>query len=80
MTRVPLTYVHNIDVHGVGKCSSQSVGGHNSDVVVDPNGRVVLVEEAGVLPAREVIGTLVHGVRTGKNKNKKKRKENGMLI
>lgn len=58
-----LTDVHHIDIHRVGEGAAQSVGGHHGDVVVDPDGRVILVKEAGVLSSRLVVGTLMHRVR-----------------
>lgn len=58
-----LTDVHHIYIHGVWEGAAQCVGGHHRDVVVDPDGRVVLVEEAGVLSGRVVVRTLVHGIR-----------------
>lgn len=55
-----LTYVHHVYIHWVREGAAQSVGGHHGDVVVDPDGRVVLVEEAGVLSCCVVVRTLVH--------------------
>lgn len=60
-----LTDIDHVDIHGVGEGAAHSVGGHHGDVVVDPDGRVVLVEEARVLPAREVVGALVHDFGAG---------------
>lgn len=61
-----LTDVHHIYVHGVGESAAQCVGGHHSDVVVDPDGCVVLVKEAGVLSSCTVVRTLVHCLRATK--------------
>lgn len=57
-----LTDVHHVYFHGVRVRTAQRVGGHHRDVVVDPDRRVVLVEEAGVLSGCAVVRALVHGV------------------
>lgn len=57
-----LTDVNHIYVHWVWEGAAQLIGGHHGDVVVDPDGRVVLVEEAGVFSGRVVVRALVHSV------------------
>jgi len=60
---ISLTDVDYINVNRIGEGAAQGVGGHHSDVVIDPNGCIILIEEAGVLSGREVVRTLVHCVR-----------------
>lgn len=57
-----LTDVNHIYVHWVWKGAAQRIGGHNGDVVVDPDGCVILVEEAGVLSGCVVVRAFVHSI------------------
>lgn len=58
-----LTDVDHVYIHGVGEVASQCVGGHHGDVVVHPDGCIVLVEKAGVFPGCVVVGTFIHRLR-----------------
>lgn len=61
-----LTNIHHIYIHRVRGGPAQCVGGHNSDVVVDPDGCIILVKEAGVLPGSVVIGAFKHFIRAAR--------------
>lgn len=64
----PLTDIDDIYVNGIGKCASHRVGSHNGDVVVHPDGRHILAEEARVLAGRFVVRTLEHLLRAVEEK------------
>lgn len=65
-----LTNVHHIYIHGVRGGPAKRVGGHNSDVVVDPDGCIILVKEAGVLTASVVIRAFIHFIRAAREAGK----------
>lgn len=60
-----LTDIGHIYIGRVREIAAQCVGGHYSDVVVDPEGCVIFVEETGVLPCRVVVWTFIHHLRAG---------------
>lgn len=61
-----LTNIHHVDIHRVRGGPAKGVGGHHGDVVVDPDGCVILVKEAGVHPSCVVIGAFVHCIRAAR--------------
>lgn len=63
-----LTDINHVYIHGVRERSAQCVGGHHSDVVVHPEGCVVLVEEAGVFSSCVVVRTLEHRIRAARDR------------
>lgn len=77
---IHLTNVHHIYIHRIGEGAAQSVGGHHGDVVVDPDGRVVLVKEAGVLSSCLVVGTLMHCVRAAGEAQSKNQHKKGLTL
>lgn len=58
-----LTNVDYIYIHRVRGGLAHGVGGDHSDVVVDPDGCIILVKEAGVLTGSVVIRALIHFIR-----------------
>lgn len=72
-----LTDVNHIYVHWVWEGWAQRIGGHNSDVVVDPDGCVILVEEAGVLSGGAVVRAFVHSVWAAGGKRERLAVQNG---
>lgn len=86
ITFFPLTNVNHIYVHWVWEGAAKRISGHNGDVVVDPDGRVILVEEAGVLPSCMVVWAFVYSIWAAEGKGrifgyaKSQRRKNNSLL